>query len=186
MKSASVFGPPSVFPHALRELSVYILPRLRLIPELRCWLPQSPTFQSAFSYPYSSALHGKFSGFLVFCSYPVVPTKAVYDEVDSSDLEEPTKVLYNSLVQGAPLLILLDLLGSRTGGSSLLYAEDEEQGGDKLSLVLIAEFVRRIEILEAQGVLGYGESFKVAEFLSGECSGFIKVCEDNKTHINQL
>ncbi|PAV15950.1 TKL TKL-ccin kinase [Pyrrhoderma noxium] len=167
MKSASVFGPPSVFPHALRELSVYILPRLRLIPELRCWLPQSPTFQSAFSYPYSSALH-------------------VYDEVDSSDLEEPTKVLYNSLVQGAPLLILLDLLGSRTGGSSLLYAEDEEQGGDKLSLVLIAEFVRRIEILEAQGVLGYGESFKVAEFLSGECSGFIKVLKIVQRVLNCL
>ncbi|KAL5496173.1 hypothetical protein ACEPAH_3090 [Sanghuangporus vaninii] len=141
----SIHGLSDLFPRSLKDLSAQLLPRLRLIPEFRCWLPPAYIVDN--------------------CSWDILESKT-----------SQALTLWNSLSQGTPLLILLDLLGSKTGGSSLVY-EGNKRDEDKQSTnaSFIAEFLRRVEILEIQGRLSYGENFRVEEFLSGSCSGFIKV-----------
>lgn len=80
-------------------------------------------------------------------------------------------------MRGEPLHVLLDLLGSRNGTSASLlslsslddntYAPTQEE--------LLAEFLKRIEVLEAQGVVAYGESFRANDLLDGSTGGFLKV-----------
>lgn len=76
------------------------------------------------------------------------------------------------------MIIILDLLGSKTGGSSLVQKNDDING-QATSVALISEFLRRVEMLEAQGHLSYGEIFKLNEFLDGSCGGFMKVRTPN-------
>ncbi|EJD05232.1 uncharacterized protein FOMMEDRAFT_154445 [Fomitiporia mediterranea MF3/22] len=140
----SIHGPAALYPRGLNELSAQLLPRLRRIPEYRCWLP---------------------SGY----------------EIDTAVWNPPgrktaqTSTLWHCLAQGAPLIILLDLLGSKTGGSSLAYKSEDNKDSQAVAAGFVVEFQRRVEILEAQGHLSYGEVFRVHEFLSGSCSEFIKV-----------
>ncbi|KAL5520253.1 hypothetical protein ACEPAG_9466 [Sanghuangporus baumii] len=141
----SIHGLSDLFPRSLKDLSAQLLPRLRLIPEFRCWLPPAYIVDN--------------------CSWDILEPKT-----------SQALTLWNSLSQGTPLLILLDLLGSKTGGNSLVYEGNKgDEDNQSTNAVFIAEFLRRVEILEIQGRLSYGEIFRVEEFLSGSCSGFIKV-----------
>lgn len=143
----SIHSPSALLPRALREISAQLFPRLKLIPELRCWLPSAPEIDDYLWKP-------------------------------SSPNTSQTSVLWHTLVQGAPLIIILDLLGSKTGGSSLIK-KDDDINGQAISVALISEFLRRVEMLEVQGHLSYGEIFKLNEFLDGSCGGFMKVRTSN-------
>lgn len=147
MYMPSIHGPSSLLPRALRDISAQLFPRLKLIPELRCWLPSAPEIDD-------------------------------YLWRSSSPNTSQASILWHTLVQGGPLVIILDLLGSKTGGSSLVQ-KDDDLNGQAISVALISEFLRRVEMLEAQGHLGYGEIFKLNEFLDGSCGGFMKVRATN-------
>ncbi|TDL15392.1 kinase-like protein [Rickenella mellea] len=91
---------------------------------------------------------------------------------------EPVRELWDCLVQGPPLLVLLDLLGSpselphlRNGDPSecpLIPPEISQQQA-------LSDFSRRIRILETQGILSHGETFTLDNFLDGTAKGFAKV-----------
>lgn len=133
----SIHGPTALLPAPLKELSVKLLSRLRLIPELRRW----------FSEPASG---------------PNAP---------NSNPGDCVQALWNCFVQGAPLLILLDMLGPRAGDPILPRGDSLSPNQD----TAIIEFLRRLRILEIQGVVSYGESFKTEELVDGSCHGFMKV-----------
>ena len=140
-----IHGSPDLFPRPLKDLSAQLLPRLRLIPEFRCWLSPSYAVDN--------------------CTWDALEPKT-----------SATLTLWESLSQGAPLLILLDLLGSKTSGSSLVYEGNKGNDDDPtMNTAFIAEFLRRVDILEIQSRLSYGETFRVEEILDGSCSGFLKV-----------
>ncbi|KAI5118718.1 hypothetical protein M0805_004516 [Coniferiporia weirii] len=139
----SIHGPSALLPNTLKELCSSILPRLRLIPELKQWLETT------------------------------APEKHTpFHTVD------PVKWLWNCFSQGAPLLTLLDLLGPKTGACLFNpppFSAGEGPYSGEANSTLISEFLRRVELLEAQGYLNYGEVFTVNELLDGSCSGFTKV-----------
>ncbi|KIK57557.1 hypothetical protein GYMLUDRAFT_46128 [Collybiopsis luxurians FD-317 M1] len=92
--------------------------------------------------------------------------------------KEPAyKVLFDCFSLGAPLGVLLDLLGSAPTPSFLnVDVEDFDFG---LSLAererFVHNFIQRVQILEIQGKLSYGEVLRVEDVLNGTNSGFMKV-----------
>ncbi|KAG6915906.1 hypothetical protein DXG01_009373, partial [Tephrocybe rancida] len=86
--------------------------------------------------------------------------------------------LFDCFAFGAPLGTLLTLLGSPVSGSSRHVSPDEF---DFTNITreererYFAAFVQRVQMLEAQGRLAYGEVLRSEDFLSGSAAAFGKV-----------
>ncbi|KAH7871132.1 uncharacterized protein C8R40DRAFT_1122895 [Lentinula edodes] len=94
-----------------------------------------------------------------------------------SHRREPAyRVLFDCFSLGAPLGVLLDLLGS-PAPSYLNVDVDSFNFG--LSLAererFVQSFIQRVNILEIQGRLSYGEVLRVDDLFNGTSSGFMKV-----------
>ena len=86
--------------------------------------------------------------------------------------------VYNTLwycfALGAPLCVLLDLLG--TPSSSQVREEVNHDDMETLQQEkLLKSFVDRVHLLEVQGRLPYGEVFGVEDLFHGTHQGFAKV-----------
>ncbi|KAF9074431.1 hypothetical protein BDP27DRAFT_1317072 [Rhodocollybia butyracea] len=90
--------------------------------------------------------------------------------------EPPYRTLYECFSLGRPLGVLLDLLGSPAPSHFSVHIEDFDFD---LSLPereqFIQNFIQRIQLLEAQGRISYGEVLRVEDVLNGTSSGFMKV-----------
>ena len=105
----------------------------------------------------------------LYCSPPNLSHENVQGEI--------APVLWDCFERGESLHVLLDLLASRNGTS----AASQALGGLREGFVpsreeLHAEFLKRVEVLEAQKVIPYGESFRPQDLMEGSTTGFLKVC----------
>jgi hypothetical protein len=89
----------------------------------------------------------------------------------------PIELLWHCFSFGAPLCTLLNLLGSPSPPDLKVSPEDFDFGisieGRELYFL---SFIQRVQTLEMQGRLTYGEVLRGEEFLSGTCPAFAKVC----------
>lgn len=141
----SINGSPALFPPALKALSIELYFRLRLIPE--------------------------------FCRH-IAPSDQDTAATTSENAQgEIVRTLWSCFVRGEPLHVLLDLLGSRnsTSASLLSLSSLDDNAYAPTQEELLAEFLKRVEVLEAQGVVAYGESFRANDLLDGSTGGFLKV-----------
>lgn len=90
--------------------------------------------------------------------------------------DPPYKVLFDSFSLGAPLGVLLDLLGSPAPSYLSVDVEDFDF---ELSLAererFVQSFIQRVHLLEVTGRLSYGEIIRVDDLFNGTSSGFMKV-----------
>jgi len=88
----------------------------------------------------------------------------------------PFSTLWHCFALGAPLCVLLDLLGT----PSLHTQEGWERGDNQLleQEQLMKSFIDGIQLLEIQGKLPYGEVCRVEDLFQGTHQGFSKVREN--------
>jgi hypothetical protein len=88
----------------------------------------------------------------------------------------PVELLWHCFSFGAPLCTLLNLLGSPSPQDLKITPEDFDFGISVEGRELyFSSFIQRVQILEVQGRLTYGEVLRGEEFLSGTCPAFAKV-----------
>ncbi|EAU86182.2 TKL/TKL-ccin protein kinase [Coprinopsis cinerea okayama7 len=101
--------------------------------------------------------------------------------------DSPMIQLWDCMSFGAPICTLLDLLGSPTPVELRVYADtfnfnlsmDER-------ITFIESFIHRINILEIQGRIPYGEVLKVDDFISGGVPGYVRVLRTLDRILNSL
>jgi hypothetical protein len=87
----------------------------------------------------------------------------------------PYSTLWHCFALGAPLCVLLDLLGTP---SSPHLREEVDHDSMEESLQrekILKSFIDRVQLLEVQGRLPYGEIFRVEDLFHGTHQGFAKV-----------
>ncbi|KAJ8090389.1 hypothetical protein AAF712_006676 [Marasmius tenuissimus] len=91
--------------------------------------------------------------------------------------EPPYKLLFDCFALGAPLSVLLDLLGSPS--PSHLNVDVDTFDFVAVSLAerekFFSSFLHRIQLLEVQGRLAFGEVLRLDDLFGGTSSGFLKV-----------
>ncbi|KAK7029504.1 hypothetical protein VNI00_014537 [Paramarasmius palmivorus] len=101
-----------------------------------------------------------------------------YTRIYCHQKEEPTyKLLFDCFALGAPLGVLLDLLGSPASSRIIANVETFDFVGTLLSdrESFFASFLQRVHLLEVQGRLSFGEVVRVDDLFEGSTSGFMKV-----------
>lgn len=142
-------GPKAQLPDNLRLNCLITSQKLRLIPEFSPWLELSLEFQSA-------ALRTR--------NRPITP----YD------------ILWQCFCLGKPLCILLDLLGTPSSrAQSATHHSENETTGSEEGEKLVKSFIDRVQLLETQGRLSYGEVFRADDLFNGTYPGFAKVSAFN-------
>ena len=96
--------------------------------------------------------------------------------------ETPFRHLWHCFSLGAPLCTLLDLLG--TPSDTVLDIDFQDIDLDtNLKLIdrekFVASFFRRVQLLEIQGRLGYGEVVRSGDLFDGTYAGFAKVLSNS-------
>ncbi|KAF9265052.1 hypothetical protein L218DRAFT_924853 [Marasmius fiardii PR-910] len=91
--------------------------------------------------------------------------------------EPPYKLLFDCFALGASLGILLDLLGSPAPNHLNVDVETFDFIGVSLAEreKFFSSFLHRIQLLEVQGKLPFGEVLRPEDFFGGSSSGFMKV-----------
>ncbi|KAF5382664.1 hypothetical protein D9615_002721 [Tricholomella constricta] len=88
----------------------------------------------------------------------------------------PLELLWDCFAFGAPLGTLLNLLGSPSPSHIVQHLENFDFGiGVEEREVYFASFIQRVQLLEVQGRLPYGEVLRCEDFLSASSSAFAKV-----------
>ncbi|KAJ7585178.1 TKL/TKL-ccin protein kinase [Mycena floridula] len=87
--------------------------------------------------------------------------------------EQPVKLLWDCFALGAPLCTLLNLLGAPTPNSSLDKFNFDLAMADRERFVI--SFIQRVQMLEVQGRLAYGEVLRMEDLFGGTSAGFFKV-----------
>ena len=102
--------------------------------------------------------------------------------LETSLLSEHRKItpyitLWNCFALGAPLCVLLDLLGAPSSHAH----EDLDHDNGKLSEPerLVKTFIDGVRLLEIQGRLSFGEVFRGEDLFNGTHQGFAKVRNSN-------
>jgi len=92
--------------------------------------------------------------------------------VDSAHL-----LLWDCLCFGAPLNTLLELLGSPTPRHLMATADDFdfEHIAIHQREAFFISFIQRVNALESQGKLSFGEVLRVEDFMSGGNAGYLRV-----------
>lgn len=102
-------------------------------------------------------------------------------------LVTPYDVLWRCFCFGKPLCVLLDLMSTPSFGQTKSAtthhpANDTTEEREKW----VKNFIDRVQLLEAQGCLSYGEVFRTEDLFNGTFPGFAKVCaldhHDQTTH----
>ncbi|KAL0952854.1 hypothetical protein HGRIS_007077 [Hohenbuehelia grisea] len=140
--------PPKAPSDKLRLDAFRIFARLEHIPELQSWITLIKTAATA-----QSRAHN--------LSYT---HEARY-----------YRLMWDCVALGAPLCVLLDLLGSPSSANGLYFDPDEPgaQPGDREKM--FGHFIQRVHVLEIQGRMAYGEVLRVDDFVRGSASGFGKI-----------
>lgn len=91
-------------------------------------------------------------------------------------VDSPYFLLWDCICLGAPLNTLLELLGSHTP-RHLAFQVDEFDFSlsVKQREEFFASFIQRVQALESQGRLSFGEVLRVADFTAGLNAGFFRV-----------
>ncbi|KAI3608695.1 hypothetical protein WG66_003719 [Moniliophthora roreri] len=112
-----------------------------------------------------------------------------YTRIYCHQKEEPThKILFDCFALGAPLGILLDLLGSPSSSYTNAYVETFDFVGVKQAEreSFFASFLQRIHLLEVQGRLPFGEVLHLEDLFEGSASGFMKVLKTVQRVLDNL
>jgi len=90
--------------------------------------------------------------------------------------EPPFRVLFDCFALGASLGVLLDLLGSPAPSHLSVNLDKFDFHLDPAEREkYFASFIHRVNLLEVQGKLRYGEVLRVEDLFGGTSSGFMKV-----------
>lgn len=92
--------------------------------------------------------------------------------------ETPFTLVWNCFAFGASLCTLLDLLGSSLAGHSYIDVDkfDLQVGGAFVNRErAFSQFIQRVQLLEVQGRLRYGEVLRTDDLFGGTSAGFAKV-----------
>lgn len=89
----------------------------------------------------------------------------------------PHAILWHCFSLGAPLCVLLDLLGTPSSGKlySSAYGSDHDISTSTEQEKMLRSFIDRVQLLEVQGRVPYGEIFRVEDLVGGTHPGFGKV-----------
>lgn len=88
----------------------------------------------------------------------------------------PLELLWDCFSFGAPLGTILTLLGSPAPNHLAQHVEDFDFGiGIEEREIYLMSLIQRVQLLEMQGRLPYGEVLRCEDFLSGSSSAFAKV-----------
>ena len=88
----------------------------------------------------------------------------------------PYDLLWQCFCLGKPLCVLLDLLGTPPSSGqtkSVTHHFRNETTGE--SEMWVQSFIDRVQLLEAQGRISYGEGLRVEDLFNGTFLGFAKV-----------
>jgi len=89
----------------------------------------------------------------------------------------PSALLWDCFSFGAPLGTLLSLLGSPAPSDLVQHVEDFDFGiGVEARVAYFRAFIQRVQLLEMQGMLPYGEVLRCEDFWSDSSAAFAKVC----------
>ena len=101
--------------------------------------------------------------------------------------EPPYKLLFDCFALGAPLSVLLDLLGSPS--PSHLNVDVDTFDFVAVSLAEREKFfsscLHRIQLLEVQGRLAFGEVLRLDDLFGGTSSGFLKVRNISSRYVSR-
>lgn len=87
----------------------------------------------------------------------------------------PYDILWQCFCLGKPLCVLLDLLGTPSGRALESVTHHHGNETTEESETWVKSFIDRVQLLEAQGRLSYGEVFRVEDLCNGTFPGFAKV-----------
>lgn len=101
--------------------------------------------------------------------------------------QTPLELLWDCFSFGAPLGTLLTLLGSPAPTHLIVHVEDFNFGiGIEEREEYFMSFILRVQMLEMQNRVPYGEVLRCDDFLSGTNSAFTKVCFDTLSVYSRL
>ncbi|KAF8962977.1 TKL/TKL-ccin protein kinase [Flammula alnicola] len=93
-------------------------------------------------------------------------------------VDSPYFLLWDCLCFGAPLNTLLELIGSPTPHHLVVTVDDFDFNlSVKQRKEFFASFIQRVQSLESQGRLSFGEVLRVEDFTSGLSAGFSRVLQ---------
>lgn len=87
----------------------------------------------------------------------------------------PYTTLWHCFALGAPLCVLLELLGTSSSWRTHVSSERSTSRDALEQEKLVKIFIDRVQLLELQGRLPYGEVFRVEDLFDGTHQGFAKV-----------
>ncbi|KDR83111.1 hypothetical protein GALMADRAFT_113318 [Galerina marginata CBS 339.88] len=92
--------------------------------------------------------------------------------------DSPYLLLWDCLCFGAPLNTLLELMGSPTPRHLTVTVDEFDFGlSVKQRMQFFASFIQRVQALESQGRLSFGEVLKVEDFTTGLNAGYLRVLQ---------
>ncbi|CAA7262791.1 unnamed protein product [Cyclocybe aegerita] len=102
-------------------------------------------------------------------------------------VNSPYFLLWDCICFGAPLNTLLELIGSPTPRHLAVTADDFDFGLPIAErLPFFHSFIHRVQLLESQEKLSYGEVLKVEDFTAGLNAGFLRVLNTINRVLNAL